>query len=76
MHEDGRLEEGQIGMVIPEEQQAWDDTIGAQLEWGMVQEARKEEMGEIRKHTVYKIVQTQEAWDVTGKAQYKSDGLT
>ena len=47
MKYDGRIREGQIGAVMPEEERAWDDVTGEELDWKMVQKARTEERQEV-----------------------------
>ena len=71
MKTDGRIQDGAIGMMCPEEKSAWDDQTGEQLDWDMVIRARAEEMDEFRKHKVYRKVAIKECWDVTGKAPIK-----
>ena len=63
MKKDGRMSEGQIGIVAAEEIMAWDDTTGEELDPQMVKVARDEEMEEVKKHTVYKKVPIKMCWD-------------
>ena len=68
MKRDGRIKHGHIGAVWAEEEdRAWDDQTGEELDAGMVKEARREEIAEVHKHRVYDKVPIKECWDKTGK---------
>ena len=71
MKMDGRIQEGCIGMMCPEEKTAWDDQTGEALDWDGVVKARAEEMDEFRRRKVYRKVPLKECWDKTGKAPIK-----
>ena len=53
MKRDNRIQQRQIGMVMPEDETAWDDTTGEQLDWEGVRKAREEEMMEVGKHDLW-----------------------
>ena len=54
MKMDGRLQPGQVGAVLAEDDfLAFDDTTGQPLDYSMVKDARDEEMQEVRKHNLY-----------------------
>ena len=74
MHADGRIQDGCVGSVLPEEEiaMAWDDQTGEELDPHMVRQARNEEMHEVDKHQLYLKVPIQECWDKTGKAPTKT----
>ena len=59
-------------MVCPEEEKAWDDQTGEELDWGAVIKAREEEIREVHKHQVYEKVPVSDCWDKTGKAPIKT----
>ena len=48
-------------------EQAWDDVTGAELDPTMVKQARKEEVGYVRKMGLYKKVSLDECWLRTGR---------
>ena len=50
----------------------WDDAKGGWLDPGLVVRAREEEMGYVRKHSVYTKVPTAQCWRDTGKAPVKT----
>ena len=68
MQRDGRIQADGIGITVSEEeyrnrgdinimdyenQQAWDDNTGEQLDWDKVVQARQDEMVEVNNHKVY-----------------------
>ena len=65
MKSDGRVNDGQVGMIVPDEEleimnvvyeQFYDDISGELLDPSAVHVARQEEMREIKKHRVYRKV--------------------
>ena len=50
----------------------WDDVKGGWLEPSLVVRAREEEMGYVRKHSVYTKVPIAQCWQETGKAPIKT----
>ncbi|MCP2505128.1 MAG: hypothetical protein NLN65_07530, partial [Candidatus Poseidoniaceae archaeon] len=69
---DGRIQQDGIGLVMPEEEKAWDDVSGDPLEFKKVIEARTEELQEFSKHGVYIYATIEECWEKTGKAPIKT----
>ena len=68
LHESGRISINSIGSRAPETNHIFlDDLSGQELDPIMVTEARKEEMKEFEKHSVYQQVPIKECWDSTGK---------
>ena len=74
MKVDGRIKEGEIGAVIPMEEDGmrwnwnednaeefFDDLSGERLDPALVRKARAEEMEEVRKHGLYRKVKIAEA---------------
>ena len=89
MHMDGRLQAGQVGPGPAEDEPkqmnilgyendelaAWDDVTGDSLPIVGVQNARAEEMEEVRKHEVYVKRTVEECWRITGKEPIKTRWL-
>ena len=73
MKRDGGIQEGRIGSMMAEEEEAgaWDDQAVEKLDWKMVQEARRDEIDQVKKHRVYIKAPIKESWDVSGKDPIK-----
>ena len=54
---------------------AWDDQTRRQLDLNEVRKARKEELNEVDKHTLWIKVALKECWDKAGKGPVKTRWL-